>query len=119
MASEMLAQKAVENVIKESKESGSEPPAAIVGKGTADSPSNGGNLPGTNTQPGVEPPSGQKGAGIAGDPYDQGNALGTQSTLVRLGNQVDSAFRTRPSPRRSVITLADLVVRLIPCPTFR
>jgi hypothetical protein len=76
MASEALAQRAVDNVVKESKESGSEPPTAITGEGTTDSPYDGGNLPETTTQPGIEPPSGQEGKGTMGDPFDAGNAPG-------------------------------------------
>jgi hypothetical protein len=73
MASETLAQKAVENIIKESKEQGLEPPPAITGQGTTDSPYDGGNLPETTTQPGIEPPSG-----------DQDNAPGTNPSFDQL-----------------------------------
>lgn len=104
MASETLAQQAVENVVKESRESGSEPPYAITANGTTDSPHDGGNLPETTTQPGIEPPSGQKGAGTTHDPYDQGNAPGTHPSLARISNNVDNASRTRSGPGRSVIS---------------
>ena len=77
MASEALAQKAVTNVVKESDNSGSEPPVAITGKGATGSPYDGGNLPETTTQSGIEPPSGQQGEGTAGEPFDKGNAPGT------------------------------------------
>jgi hypothetical protein len=92
MASETLAEKAVANVLNESRKSGSEPPAVITSNGAVsngatsngatangatDSPYDAGNLPETTTQPGIEPPSGQNGAGTAEDPYDQGNAPGT------------------------------------------
>ena len=79
MASETLAEKAVANIIDESRKSGSEPPTVIVGNDASDSPYDAGNLPETTTQPGIEPPSGQKGAGTAEDPYDQGNAPGRNS----------------------------------------
>lgn len=84
MASDTLAEKAVANVLNESRRSGAEPPAVITGKdatgnGATDNPYNAGNLPETTTQPGIEPPSGQKGAGTVEDPYDQGNAPGTNS----------------------------------------
>lgn len=84
MASEALAQKAVENIIKESKEQGSEPPPAITGQGTTDSSYDGGNLPETTTQPGIEPPSGETGAGTMQDPFDQGNAPGTNPSFDQL-----------------------------------
>jgi hypothetical protein len=92
MVSETLAEKAVANVLNESRKSGSEPPAVIMSNGAVsngatsngatangatDSPYDAGNLPETTTQPGIEPPSGQNGAGTAEDPYDQGNAPGT------------------------------------------
>lgn len=84
MASETLAEKAVANVLNESRKCGSEPPAVITSNGATvngatDNPYYAGNLPETTTQPGIEPPSGQKGAGTAEDPYDQGNAPGTNS----------------------------------------
>ena len=90
MASEALAQKAVSNVVKQSNESGTEPPSAVTGKGTTDSPYDGGNLPETTTQPGIEPPSGQKGAGTAGAPYDQGNAPGNRLPFSDLVRRVDN-----------------------------
>lgn len=104
MASETLAQQAVENVVKESKESGSDPPPAILVNGTTNSPHDGGNLPETTTQPGIEPPSGQKGAGTTDDPYEQGNDPGTHPSLTRISNNVDNASRTRSGPGRSVIS---------------
>ena len=85
MASETLAEKAVANVLNESRKFGTELPAVIItsngatGNGATDNPYDAGNLPETPTQPGVEPPSGQNGAGTAEDPYDQGNAPGTNS----------------------------------------
>ena len=79
MASETLAEKAVTNVLNESRKSGTEPPAVVTGSGATDGPYNAGNLLETTTQPGTEPLSGQKGAGTAEDPYDQGNASGTNS----------------------------------------
>lgn len=74
MASETLAEKAVANVLNESRKAGTEPPAVITGDGPTDGAYDAGNLPETATQPGTEPLSGQKGAGTAEDPYDQGNA---------------------------------------------
>ena len=84
MASDTLAEKAVANVLNESRKSGTEPPAVIMGNGATgngatDNPYDAGNLPETTTQPGIEPPSGQKGAGTVEDPYDRGNAPGTNS----------------------------------------
>lgn len=84
MASDPLAEKAVANVLNESRKSGTEPPAVITGNGTTgngatDNPYDAGNLSETTTQPGIEPPSGQKGAGTVEDPYDRGNAPGTNS----------------------------------------
>lgn len=102
MASTALAQQAVENVVKESRESGSELPSAITSNGTTDGPYDGGNLPETATQPGIEPPSGQKGAGTADDPYDRGNAPGTHPLMTRIINSADNASRTRSGPRQSV-----------------
>jgi hypothetical protein len=113
MASEALAQQAVENVVENSRESGSEPPSIIItGLGATDSPHDGGNLPETVTQPGVEPMSNQKGAGIAGDLYDRGNGPGTHPPLAGISNSVDNTPRTRPDPRRSV-TSPDMMIQLL------
>lgn len=79
MASGTLAEKAVANVLNESKKAGTEPPAVIAGNGATDGLYDAGNLPETMTQPSTEPLSGQNGAGTAEDPYDQGNAPGTNS----------------------------------------
>ena len=79
MTSETLAEKAVANVLNESRKAGIEPPAVITGDGTTDGLYDAGNLAETTTQPSTEPPSGQQGAGTAEDPYDQGNAPGTNS----------------------------------------
>jgi len=105
MASQALAQKAVANVVKESKESGSEPPTAITGKGTAGSPYDGGNLPETTTQPGVEPPSGREGAGTVEDPYDQGNA--PEQEQVPGGKIEHSAPTGFPEHQGSATPLAE------------
>jgi hypothetical protein len=85
MTSETLAEKAVANVLNESKKAGTEPPAVITSNGATDGLYDAGNLPVTTTQPSSEPLSGQKGAGTAEDPYDQGNAPGTNSRLDRIG----------------------------------
>lgn len=85
MTSETLAEKAVANVLNESKKAGTEPPAVITGNGATDGLYDAGNLPETMTQPSTEPLSGQNGAGTAEDPYDQGNAPGTNSRLDRIG----------------------------------
>lgn len=79
MATEILAEKAVANVLNESRKAGTEPPAVITDIGATDGPYDAGNLPETTTQPDTEPLSGQKGAGTVEDPYDQGNASGTNS----------------------------------------
>ena len=79
MASDALAEKAVANVLNESRKAGTEPPAVITSNGATDGLYDAGNLPETTTQPSTEPPSGQKGAGTVEDPYDQGNAPGTNS----------------------------------------
>src|SRR5947199_6375071 len=102
MASETLAQQAVENVVKNSRQSGSEPPSVITGQGATDGPHDGGNFPETVTQPGVGPMSNQKGAGIADELYDRGNSPGTHPPSTGTSNSVDNTPRTRPDPRRSV-----------------
>ena len=112
MASEALAQQAVENVVENSRESGSEPPSVIMGQGAMDSPYDGRNLPETVTQPGVEPLSDQKGAGIASGPYDRGNGPGTHLPLTGISNSVDNTPRTRPDPGRSVTSPNMMIQRL-------
>jgi len=71
MTSETLAEKAVANVLNESKRAGTEPPAVITGNGTTDGLYDAGSLPETTTQPSTEPLSGQNGTSTAEDPYDQ------------------------------------------------
>jgi len=75
MASESLAQKAMENVGGDIRaQSAAEPPSGLTGQGTTNSPYDGGNAPDNTPRPGVEPPSGQQGTGTVSDPYDAGNA---------------------------------------------
>ena len=51
MATEILAEKAVANVLNESRKAGTEPPAVITDIGATDGPYDAGNLPETTTQP--------------------------------------------------------------------